>query len=121
MSDLSEVLTLVKGSVKPFDVYLFNENDSPESLAGADEATFTVKDGPSSAASILTRSRAGGTLTIDVANSKLTMTLSQGEADGLTPGEYIGDLAIRFGSGNWFHADLIRVRITPSFAAHSPA
>jgi hypothetical protein len=120
MADVSQELVLIQGSTKDFDILLFDQNDSPESLAGADQATFAVKETVDAGTNILLRRTADANLTITAASGKLTATLTQVESDALKPGTYIGEAAVRFPGPKWLHTDPFFVRIQPPVAPNTP-
>lgn len=119
MADVNEVLVLLKGSTKPFDIFIFNQDDQPEVLSAFDAATFSIREEESGPDIVLLRT-ADVNLAIDTANAKLTGTLSQPQADALKVGPMVGDVALReTSSGKWFHLDRIRVRVLNGFAPHT--
>ena len=101
-------LEIVVGSVRPVNIYLFDERDEAEALGAATKATFTVKS--DSTTTLLSRDTDAANLTIDTANSRLTATVSQVEADALTPGTYYGGVAVEFAEG-WYQSDPFTVKI----------
>lgn len=120
MADLNEVLVLIKGSTKPFDVLVFDQNDQPENLTVFDHATFTLRDSET-ASNLLLRRTADGNLTINAGASKLTATLTQPEADALKTGDLVAMVSFReTATGKWVDLDRIRVRVLNSFATHTP-
>ena len=103
--------------LNPLDLLCLDERDAGEDLGGVDHASFQVRKAVSDSTVILQRDTGAGTLSVDVVNKKLTATLTQGEADALVPGVYVGEAAIRFSSGlNWFFSDTFTVRILKTFA-----
>ena len=109
-------LELLQGSVRPFNIELKDGADEPEVLTGATDATFRVLADPEVATSpIIDMDTTVGDLAIDIPNSKLTGTLSQSDADALTPGVYVGQAGIKI-SGSWLYTEPFHVRIKDSFA-----
>ncbi len=121
MADVNEVLLLIKGSTKPFDVFVFDQNDQPENLAVFDQATLVLRESDAGA-NLLLRRTADGNLSINTTASKLTATLSQGEADGLKAGgELVAMVSLRETlTQKWVDLDRIRVKVLNSFAVHTP-
>ncbi len=119
-ADINEVLILIKGSTKPFDVYLYDANDAAENLAPFDQATLAVREEESGANQLL-RKTSDATLSISVSASKLIAVLTQVEADALVPGLYVADVALRETSTQkWIHTDRFKVRVVNSMAPHTP-
>ena len=110
-------LTLIAGSSKSFVLNLVDENDEVEDLSSAQAATLVITDSLVNGNEVLLRKTANGNLTIG--EGKLTATITQAEADGLEPGLYIAEVAIRFGATDWFHSDAFYVRILRSVAPHA--
>ena len=119
MSDVAEVLELIKGSTLSFDLELFGSNDAALDIALCTEATFTMRKALDGSNILVRKSIAPDlNLTIDIPNKKLTATLTQGEADALVPESYVADVALKIG-GKWVHTDLFNVDVLPSFSAHT--
>lgn len=110
-----KTLTLLQGSVRPFDIVLYDGNDELEDLTGATDATFRVLADPEDASSPIIDIDTDGDLAINISSSKLTGTLSQDDADDLAPGLYVGQVGIKI-SGSWLYTDPFHVRIKDSFA-----
>lgn len=120
MADVNEVLTLIKGSSKPFDIFIFDQRGAAENLAVFDQATLSLRE-EEGGSTLLLRRTADVNLSINSSASKLTGTLLQADADSLKTGEMIIDVALReTSSSKWFHLDRIRARILNSFAPHTP-
>lgn len=122
MFDVDQVLVLIKGSTQPFDILLFDENGQPEILSVFDQATLVIRE-EEAGSNLLLRRTADGNLSINASASKLTGTLTQVEADALTPkpGYFIADVALRnTADQKWVHMDRIHVQILNSFAPHTP-
>lgn len=111
-------LRIVKGSTKPFDIELFDDNDVVEDLSTATLATFVMRNELTGSNVLLLRTT-DGNLAIDSGDSKLTGTLTQIQADALVAGVYIAEAAIRFGATDWIHTDPFYVRVLLSAAPHS--
>lgn len=107
---MNEILEIVQGSVKPFEVLIKDENENPEDLSGAVSATLSIKEDIDQSATVLFRSTDAGNLTIDIPNSKLQATLLQAEADAFVPGDYIGGINVKIGT-EWFPSDPFIIRI----------
>ena len=109
-------LELIQGSVRPFSIELYDENDTAENLTGATDATFRVLADPDDPSSpVIDLDTGSANLSIDIVNAKLVGTLSQVEADALEPGLYVGQAAIKI-SGSWLFTLPFHVRIKDSFA-----
>lgn len=94
-------LELQQGSAADFEVFLFDPNGAAEDLTGADAAHLTIREALDDATSeVVGRSTAAANLSVDVAAAKLVATLTQPEADALTPGTYAGQASVRI-SGKW--------------------
>lgn len=116
---MTDPLRLVKGSTKPFDVFLLDDNDAAEDFSTAQEATLVIKESLQAEDEILSLSSFDDNLTIDEDTGKVTGTLTQDEADDLPPGSYVGEVAVRMGATDWIHSDPFLVVIEPSAAPHS--
>lgn len=116
---MTDPIRLVKGSVKPFDVFILDDNDVKEDLSTAEAATLVIKESIDAATNVVLRRTTDGNLSIDEDEGKVTGTLTQGEANALTPGSYVGEVAVRLGATDWFHTDPFIVVIEPSAAPHS--
>ncbi len=112
-------LVLVVGSTTAFEIHLEDQNGQPEDLSAVAAASFTIRESVNSTATILARATSTTTLTIDVPGHRLVGTLTQGEADALLPGSFIGEAALRFGATDWRHTDRIAVRILKQVATHT--
>lgn len=110
-------LTLIAGSSKSFKINLVDENNEVEDLGAAEAATLVITDSLVGGNEVLLRKTADANLSIG--EGELTATISQVEADGLEPGLYIAEVAIRFGPTDWFHSDPFYVRILRSVAPHA--
>lgn len=118
MSDQPDTLEIVRGSVMPFDVYIFDEEGVAEDLSAVTAASLIVKPSAESPTQVFKRQTSAGNLTVDAENSKLVGTLTQAEANGLVAGLYIGEVALQIG-GAWRHSDPFYVRVAPSMAPHA--
>lgn len=114
---MNDPLELIIGSTTDFDVELFDDNDAAEDLSEVTEATLVIKDALDGFDVLLLRRTTDDTLTVDVANSKLTATLTQDEADDLEAGQYVGEVALEI-DGKWRHSRPFLVTIRPSAAPH---
>lgn len=113
----TNIVNIVAGSVRSIEVALLNDNDGPESLAGATGATLRIST-KRGGTTILDRSVSAGTITINAAAGLLTATLTQGESDALVPGTYLGEVAVNLPSG-WYHSEPFYVKVQPSIAPHA--
>ena len=115
-SDL--LLTLIVGSIKPFQVVLYDQDDKLEDLTGATEATLVIRESATSEDNILFRSTSDNTLDLSIEDATLEGSLTQEEADDLPIGDYIGSVAVLFPDG-WQISDPFIVRIQPKIAETS--
>lgn len=109
-------LSLVQGSEKPFDIFLFDENDNPDDLTLVTDATFVVQrdiNDPIGSALINIDTTVGG-LSINKPLSKLTGVLSLAEAQALPVGTFIGQAGVK-SSGQWFFTDPFNVIVRSTF------
>ena len=113
MSD--ERLEVTVGSVLEWDILLVDEDGNGEPVSGWAAATLAVKDGDTE---ILVRTTVAGNLSINTADKKLVATLTQEEADALSPGVYVGEAAGQTASG-WVHTDPFMVEIEEGRAPHA--
>lgn len=108
------VLELIKGSTKPFDVFLFDENEVKEDLSSADRAIIQVRKSIGGDI-VLSRDTTANNLTIDSANGKLVATLTGAEAAALSTGTFIASAKVRFGDDDsWQDTDPFQVIIRAS-------
>lgn len=108
---MATTLTLFVGNTKPFDIVIGS------SLDGADRASFTMKD-YIGGSTLLQRDTQAGNMTIDGTNKKLTSTITGVEADALTPGKYVAQAGVRFGSLNdWQFTDHFYVEVKAAIVA----
>lgn len=112
------VLDLIKGNTIPFEIVVLDDNGAPESLAGADKASFTVREKVGGTV-LLQRDTVTGGLSIDSARGVLVGTFTQPVADGLTVGSFIAAAAVHYTSGDrWIDSDEVVTRIRPGIASH---
>jgi len=107
-------LELVAGSVKPFDIYLYDENDVKENLAAATRATFRVVAARGDTTYIIDIDT-GAEVTIDSVNGRLVCQLTQVQADALEEGTYIGQATVEISSA-WYYTDPFLVKVLDSIA-----
>jgi len=116
MTAAASTLELIKGSTKPFDVLIFDENEVMEDLSDVDRAIVQVRRSVSGEI-ILSRDTTAGNLVVVVADGKLTATMSGVEAADLPTGTFIGTALLRFGNDDsWQTADPFFVIIRASVA-----
>lgn len=113
MTSTDRILSMFIGDAQPIEIELFDGDGVAEITSGMDAATFTVRE-YAGATPILSRDTSQANLSIST--GKLTATLSQVEADALTEGSYIGQIAVRFSSDSkWKFSELFAVEvITPT-------
>lgn len=116
---MSTTLTILQGSTRPFDLLIVDDAGVGEALDSADHATFSVRETVSSLTDVLLRRTADGNLSINKAEKKLVGTLSQAEADALSPGLYVGQVSIRLDGIEWVKSDFFHVLIEKSFAPNT--
>lgn len=113
-----EQLVITVGSAQSLELELLDEHDVAESLAGADRASFAVRESLQSTTNLLLRSTQAvpGPATLAfAAGGKLVATMTGSEV--LTPGVYVGEAAVRFGSDTaWKYTDPFRVVVVPAGA-----
>lgn len=119
INEIPTTLLLIKGSTASFEIYLYDNLGNAEDISSAQAATFVVKEYEEASTSVLTRATSAANLSIDTGNRKLVGTLTQGEADALVPGTYIGVASLRFGATNWVNCKRVTVVVQNSFASHS--
>jgi len=89
-------LTLIRGDMRAFEILFFNEQEKPEDIDGATEASFAFTE-EIGVTPVFLRTTAGSYISIDTSNSKLVITyVDQAESDALVPGIYIGGAALHF-------------------------
>ena len=115
---MTDTLTLITGSTIAFDFVLRDEQDGLEDLSTVDAAHLDVRESVDASTAVLELSVGAGTLTVVAAASKIQATPSQAQMDALTPGEYVADLAVRFGT-KWRHTDRFFVRVLDKVSDHS--
>ncbi len=107
-----QTLTLIQGSVEPFDVEIVDENGAARSIAGADHASFAVRRDLADSTDLLLLRKVDTNIVIDDTNMKLTCTMSQAQADALPVGVFVGQAAVRFGDdNNWKGTMPVRVNV----------
>ncbi len=119
--DREDVLVLVQGSARPFELRFLDEHDNSEDLSNVAAATLRIVGDPSDpgGTEILSRSTAASNLSIDSAESKIVGTLEQAEADALPTGIFIAAASVQFAGGSeWHDTDPIHCVITPAIASH---
>ena len=110
---MSRSLTIQQGSTADLTIRLFDPNGDPEDLTGATAANLTVRTLlDDDTTEELARSTTAGTLSVDIAGSKLVASLNQAEADALRPGDYAGQASVEIG-GAWLVTRQFDVRILP--------
>ena len=110
------LLELIQGSVKPFDVFLFDEEDHAEDLSTATDATLRImKYIEDEAANAILDVDTAGELSIDAANSKLICAITTVQADALPVGRFVAQANVKFG-GKWFTTDPFHVLVSKRFA-----
>ena len=114
MTSAATILEIVRGSTKPFDIFIFDENEVAEDLSAADRAVVEIRksiDGEI----VLARDTTASNLSINTSLKKLTATMLGYEAATLPIGDFIGSAKIRFGDNDsWQDTDPFIVRILPS-------
>jgi len=109
------VLELIQGSTKPFDVYIFDENEVAEDLSSADRAIVEIRKSMGGDV-VLSRDSSAGNVTIGT--GKLTCTLLAYEAAALDTGDFIGAAKVRFSDDDaWQDTDPFIVRVLPGVPA----
>lgn len=114
-------LTLIIGSIRPFDIKLVDDSSPAvgEDLTNADAATFSVKTDVEASTDILLRRTADSNLTIDKPNNKLTCTITQVETNALVAGTYIGQVSVRIDGSEWIKTDRFIVHLKQSFSPNT--
>ena len=107
-------LVLLVGSVRPFRIDVIDENGDPLDLSGVTRAALRVATSLSATTDIL----AIDTDTeLVVGATSIIATLSQVQADALTAGSFIADLAFEIG-GEWQQSDPFKVHVKAVIAEH---
>lgn len=119
-NDRDDVLRLLSGSARSFEVYLLDDHDAPEDLSGATEARLRIARDSSDAANtaILDRSTADSNLAINPGESKLVASYPVPADANLPLGRFIGQASVRI-SGAWYDCDPFHVEVLPQIAPHS--
>lgn len=122
MSPLSieKELELVRGSAFVAELRLYDENDEPEDLSTADKARFVVCDGRDEAGApvVLVNKSTLDWLTINA--STIDVEFLSGDLTAVSPGSYLGDLAVRFGDDDhWVHVDQFTVKVIDTLAPNA--
>lgn len=116
--DREDILTLLSGSTKSFEVELQDENDEPEDLTGATDASLRI---------VLSSKDPSGTVILDRSKTAFNLAIGTGKlvasfpvpADADLPaGRFIGQVAVEI-NGAWFHSDWFPVVIKPKIAPTS--
>ena len=106
LSDLPDILKVVKGSSQTWDIYLFGNDDLAEDLSGVTRVLATVKEYAGSSTSLLT-------LDSDLASIAINtgyLTLTPGSVT-LDPGTYLIDFAFYDGS-DWYVSTPIELLVS---------
>lgn len=107
-------LVFVVGARNVSEVRVVDAAGNPESLAGADRASFRAKESVADldAASVVSLDTTAGGLSIDVSGSRLLLAPTQLQADAWRPGVYVGEFRVRFGSDlDWRVLERLEVEV----------
>jgi len=114
-TDSLDLLTLVVGSTRPFEIEIADKNNEDLDLTGVTRASFRIADSVESTTYVLELDTDEGDLA--VGSGKLTGSMTQTQADALTTGEYVAEASLLI-DGGWQHTDIFHVRIRPAIAEH---
>lgn len=101
-----DVLYLIKGSPFPIELDLRDERDEPEDLNGLTAIEFAIRTEYGPAGADLLRVTAG----LAIAGNKVTIPVTQVQANALRGGTFVGGLKLRSGSDD-FRTDPFFVNI----------
>ena len=105
-----EMLELTIGDAGAIAFPVVDRNGNAVSLGSAASAKFTVREYAGASTALLDL-----TATIDVPSSRVSVQPTQPQADALVAGDYLGQVAIQFGSV-WRKSDLFTVRVAAAVA-----
>jgi len=113
MPKFSRRLKVNQGSTRPWEFVVRDSDSQDIDVSSVTDAAFVVKD-RIGGTEVISFSITGGDMTKDTSSHAFTVfscVVTQGEADGLTPGTYLGQLEILWTPDNWRKGDIIEVEV----------